>query len=42
VPIPDLLIAACAQQHGADVLHVDRPYHALASVLTFGPVRLEG
>ena len=40
VPIPDLLIAACAHQHGADVLHVDRHYDVLADVLTFAPVRL--
>jgi predicted nucleic acid-binding protein len=41
VPIPDLLIAACAQQHQAAVLHVDRHYETLARVLTFTPVRLE-
>lgn len=40
VPVPDLLIAACAQQHGADVLHVDRHYDILARVLAFTPVRL--
>jgi predicted nucleic acid-binding protein len=39
VPIPDLLIAACAQQHGADVLHVDRHFDVLASVLAFTPIR---
>jgi predicted nucleic acid-binding protein len=39
VPIPDLLIAACAQQHGADVLHVDRHFDMLAEVLAFTPVR---
>jgi predicted nucleic acid-binding protein len=39
VPIPDLLIAACAQQHGADVVHVDRHFDALAEVLTFTPLR---
>lgn len=39
VPIPDLLIAACAQQHAADVLHVDRHYEVLASVLAFTPLR---
>jgi predicted nucleic acid-binding protein len=38
LPIPDLLIAACAQQHGADVLHVDRHYETLAEVLSFKPV----
>jgi predicted nucleic acid-binding protein len=40
VPLPDLLIAACAQQHAADVLHVDRHYELLAAVLLFRPVRL--
>lgn len=40
VPIPDLLIAACAQQHAAGVLHVDRQFDVLASVLHFSPVRL--
>jgi len=39
VPIPDLLIAACAQQHGADVLHVDRHFDVLAGVLSFASVR---
>jgi len=41
VPIPDLLIAACAQQHQAAVLHLDRHYDTLARVLTFTPVRVE-
>ena len=40
VPIPDLLIAACAQQHQAAVLHVDRHYETLARVLAFTPIRL--
>jgi predicted nucleic acid-binding protein len=40
VPIPDLLIAACAHQHGADVLHRDRHYNLLASVLSFEAVRV--
>jgi predicted nucleic acid-binding protein len=40
VAIPDLLIAACAQQHQAAVLHVDRHYDTLARVLAFTPVRL--
>jgi len=40
VPLPDLLIAACAQQHAADVLHVDRHFDTLALVLRFRPVRL--
>jgi predicted nucleic acid-binding protein len=39
VPLPDLLIGACAQQHAADVVHVDRHYELLASVLAFRPVR---
>lgn len=41
LPIPDLLIAACAQQHQAAVLHVDRHYDVLAEVLSFESVRLE-
>ncbi|MGI8944834.1 MAG: PIN domain-containing protein [Thermoleophilaceae bacterium] len=41
VPIPDLLIAACAQQHQAAVLHLDRHYDTLARVLAFTPVRIE-
>ena len=41
VPIPDLLIGACAQQHAADVLHVDRHFDALARVLGFRALRLE-
>jgi predicted nucleic acid-binding protein len=41
VPVPDLLIAACAHQHQADVLHLDRHYETLASVLTFTPVRVD-
>jgi predicted nucleic acid-binding protein len=40
VAIPDLLVAACAQQHGADVMHRDRHYDVLASVLSFEPVRV--
>jgi predicted nucleic acid-binding protein len=40
VPIPDLLIAACAQQHQAAVLHLGRHYDVLAGVLAFEPVRL--
>jgi predicted nucleic acid-binding protein len=41
VPIPDLLIAACAHQHRAAVLHLDRHYDVLARVLAFAPVRLQ-
>ncbi len=40
VPIPDVLIAACAHQHGADVLHVDRHFDVLASMLGFTPRRV--
>lgn len=40
VAIPDLLIASCAQQHGADVAHVDRHYDALARVLRFRALRV--
>lgn len=40
LPIPDLLIAACAQQHQAAVLHCDRYYEVLAEVLAFEPVKL--
>lgn len=39
VAVPDLLIAACAHQYGADVLHVDRHYDVLARVLSFTPRR---
>jgi hypothetical protein len=42
LPVPDLLIAACAHQHGAAVLHLDRHYETLARVLSFTPIRLEG
>jgi hypothetical protein len=40
IPIPDLFIAACAHQHQAAVLHLDRHYETLARVLAFTPVRL--
>jgi len=40
VAIPDLLIAACAHQHGAGVLHRDRHYDTLATVLSFEPIRV--
>ena len=39
-PIGDLLVASCAQQHGADVVHVDRHYDSLAEVLAFTALRL--
>ena len=38
--VPDLLVAACAQQHAADVVHVDRHFDVLASVLHFNAIRL--
>jgi len=41
VPIPDLLIASCAHQHQAAVLHLDRHYETLAGVLSFTPLRVE-
>jgi predicted nucleic acid-binding protein len=41
VPVPDLVIAACAHQHQAAVLHLDRHYETLARVLSFTPIRLE-
>jgi predicted nucleic acid-binding protein len=40
VPIPDLIIAACAERHAADVLHVDRHYDLLARYLDFKSIRL--
>jgi predicted nucleic acid-binding protein len=39
VSIPDLLVASCAHQHGADVAHVDRHFDVLERVLTFRAVR---
>jgi predicted nucleic acid-binding protein len=40
VPLPDLLIAACAQQHSAGVLHVDRHFGRLTEVFAFESVPL--
>ena len=40
VSIPDLLVAACAHQHGADVAHVDRHFEILERVLGFSAVRV--
>lgn len=40
IPIPDLLVAACAHQHGAGVVHLDRHYELLARVLTIDVVKL--
>jgi predicted nucleic acid-binding protein len=40
ISLPDLVIGACAQQHGADVLHVDRHFDVLAKTLGFRSIRL--
>lgn len=40
VSLPDLIIGACAQQHGADVLHVDRHFDVLADTFGFRSIRL--
>jgi len=37
-PIPDLIIAATAELHGAEVLHVDRDYEVIGEV-TGQPMR---
>lgn len=41
ISMPDLLVAACAQQHGADVLNVDRHFEVLEKVLAFRSVRFQ-
>jgi predicted nucleic acid-binding protein len=40
VALPDLIIGACAQQYGADVVHVDRHFDLLAEVFGFRSIRL--
>jgi predicted nucleic acid-binding protein len=40
VPIPDLLIAVCAQQHGLGVLHLDRHFDVLGARLGFPAISL--
>lgn len=40
IPLPDLVVAACAQQHGADVLHVDRHFDVLAEIFGFRSLRV--
>jgi len=40
VAIPDLLVASCAHQHGADVAHVDRHFEVLERVLAFRAIRV--
>lgn len=42
VSLPDLLIAACAQQHVAAVLHVDRHFDVLGPLLGIDTIRLAG
>jgi predicted nucleic acid-binding protein len=42
IPVPDLLVGACAHQHGAGVLHVDRHYETLATVLAIDVVEVSG
>jgi len=40
IGLPDLIIGACAQEHGAAVLHVDRHFDVLAPVFGFNSMRL--
>jgi predicted nucleic acid-binding protein len=40
VSLPDLLIAACAQRHGAAVLHHDRHFELLAERFGFHSIRV--
>jgi predicted nucleic acid-binding protein len=40
IPLPDLLIAAAAQEHGLTVLHQDRHFDTLQQVMTFRSHRL--
>lgn len=40
VPLPDLLIAGAAQEHGLTVLHQDRHFEHLQEVMAFGAHRL--
>ena len=40
LPIPDVLIAACAQQHGLGVLHLDRHFDLLSEHLGLPAVSL--
>jgi predicted nucleic acid-binding protein len=40
VPLPDLIIGACAQQHGADILHLDRHFDLLAKTFGFQSIPL--
>lgn len=40
LPVPDILIAACAQQHGLGVLYFDRHFDVLAERVGFEAVSL--
>jgi predicted nucleic acid-binding protein len=40
IPLPDLLIAAVAQEHGLVVVHEDRHFELLARVMSFAERRL--
>jgi predicted nucleic acid-binding protein len=40
ISLPDLILGACAQQHGADILHVDRHFETLAAIFGFRSLRL--
>jgi len=40
VPLPDLLVAACAQDVGVGVLHYDTHYDRLATIMVFDSVWL--
>lgn len=42
IPIPDYLIAAAAAERGFGVLHADKHFDLLATVLPFESVRLPG
>jgi predicted nucleic acid-binding protein len=40
VPLPDLLIAAVAQEHGLTIVHEDRHFELLQRVMSFSATRL--
>lgn len=40
VALPDVLIGACAQQHGADLLHRDKHFDLLAGIFGFRSIRV--
>jgi predicted nucleic acid-binding protein len=40
IPLPDLLVAAVAQEHGIAVLHEDRHFERLQQVMSFDALRL--